>query len=110
MPAELALRAVPAAPFRYLCSLPEGLRDDTLFVYDLEVPAGFEPRAVDGESESFALRPADWVLETLRNTDDFKFNVGPCILGWLLRQGAVRADDPEHAALVEALRPWAVGP
>lgn len=110
LPSDLASRAVPAAPFRYLCSLPEGLRDDTLFVYDLEVPVEFEPRAVDGESESFALRPADWVRETLRDTDEFKFNVGPCILGWLLRQGALRPDDPEHAALVEALRPWALGP
>jgi 8-oxo-dGTP pyrophosphatase MutT (NUDIX family) len=110
LPADLALRAVPAAPFRYLCSLPEGLRDDTLFVYDLEVPADFEPRAVDGESESFALRPSEWVRDTLRDTDEFKFNVGPCILGWLLRQGVVGPRDPEHAALVEALRPWAPGP
>jgi 8-oxo-dGTP pyrophosphatase MutT (NUDIX family) len=110
LPADLALRAVPAAPFGYLCTIPEGVRDDTLFVYDLEVPAAFEPRNVDGEVESFALRPAAWVRETLRTTDAFKFNVGPCILGWLLRQGVVGPDDPEHAALAAALTPWAPAP
>ena len=110
LPADLALRAVPAAPFRYVCTLPEGLRDDTLFVYDLEVPAGFEPRAVDGESEAFDLRPAAWVRDTLRTTDDFKFNVGPCILGWLLRSGVVGPSDPEHDALSRELTPWAGAP
>jgi hypothetical protein len=106
MPAALARHAVPQPPFAYLCSLPDGLRDDTLFVYDLEVPAEFEPRAVDGEVERFYLRPASWVRERLRKTDDFKFNVGPCILGWLLRHGVIGPNEPEHAALVQALRPF----
>lgn len=107
VPAALARRAVPAATFAYHCSLPDGFRDDTLFVYDLEVPPDFEPEAVDGEVESFALRPASWVRERLRTSDEFKFNVGPCILGWLLRHGVVGPDDPEHAALLAALAPHA---
>jgi 8-oxo-dGTP pyrophosphatase MutT (NUDIX family) len=110
LPAALALRAVPAAPFRYLCTLPEGVRDDTLFVYDLEVPEGFEPKNTDGEVEAFRLREAVWVEETLRTTDEFKFNVGPCILGWLLRQGRIPPTDPEHAALAQALSPWDPAP
>ncbi len=100
VPAELVARAVPVAPFSYRLLTPEGLRDDTLFVFDLELPADFVPRPNDGEVEEFRLVPADEVRERLRTTEEFKHNVGPCILGFLLRQGVVGASDPERAALV----------
>jgi 8-oxo-dGTP pyrophosphatase MutT (NUDIX family) len=103
LPAELARRAVAMAPFRYRLSVPRGLRDDTLFVYDLECPADFVPRPQDGEVESFALLPAREVLERLRATDDFKFNVAPCVLGFLLRCGALSPSDPEHGVVLGEL-------
>jgi 8-oxo-dGTP pyrophosphatase MutT (NUDIX family) len=103
VPPGLAQRAVAVAPFRYRLLTPEGLRDDTLFVYDLELPAEFEPRALDGEVEQFRLVAADEVLGRLRASDDFKYNVGPCILGFLLRQGVLGPQDPERAALLAEL-------
>ncbi len=39
-----------------------GIRDDVLFVYDLEVPAEFVPQNRDGEFVDFALMPAAAVL------------------------------------------------
>jgi thiamine pyrophosphokinase len=54
---------------------PEGLRRDLLHCFDLELPEDFLPRAADGEVESFELWPIGQVLETVRQTDDFKFNV-----------------------------------
>ena len=103
VPAELVARAVAVAPFSYRLLTPEGLRDDTLFVFDLELPADFVPQPNDGEVEQFRLLPADEVRERLRTTEEFKHNVGPCILGFLLRQGVVGARDPERAALVHEL-------
>jgi hypothetical protein len=103
VPAELAARAVAVAPFRYRLLSPEGLRDDTLFVYDLELPADFVPRPLDGEVEQFRLVPADEVAERLRSSDDFKYNVGPCILGFLLRHDVLGPRDPERAALISEL-------
>jgi 8-oxo-dGTP pyrophosphatase MutT (NUDIX family) len=99
LPQDLAARAVPAGTFSYVGSLPGGLRDDTLFTYDLELPADFRPRNVDGEVEAFHLWPAAEVRERLRTTDDFKWNVGPCVIGFLLRHGVIGASDPEYAAL-----------
>lgn len=110
LPADLARRAVAMAPFRYRLSVPRGLRDDTLFVYDLECPEPFVPRPQDGEVESFALAPAREVLERLRTTDDFKFNVGPCVLGFLLRAGVLGRDDPEFAGVLAALGPEVLRP
>lgn len=99
LPPELARRAVPTGTFAYVASLPEGLRDDTLFTYELELPAEFQPQNTDGEVESFQLTPASEVRERLRTTDDFKWNVGPCVIGFLLRHGVIAPDDPEYVAL-----------
>ena len=45
-----------------------------LYCYDLEVPVDFEPRCVDGETQEFYLWPVERVLETVRDTSDFKLN------------------------------------
>jgi 8-oxo-dGTP pyrophosphatase MutT (NUDIX family) len=103
LPPELARRAVPTGTFAYVASLPEGLRDDTLFTYELELPEDFAPRNTDGEVESFRLVPASEVRERLRATDDFKWNVGPCVILFLLRHGVIGPDDPEHDALLREL-------
>jgi 8-oxo-dGTP pyrophosphatase MutT (NUDIX family) len=75
IPPELAAQAVPVAGIGYAMDRPEGLRRDLLHCFDLELPEDFQPRAADGEVESFALWPIGQVLETVRQTDDFKFNV-----------------------------------
>lgn len=103
VPPGLAARAVGTAPFRYRLLTPDGLRDDTLFCYDLELPAGFVPQAHDGEVEQFRLVPAEEVAAMLRAGDEFKSNVGPVILGFLLRQGVVGERDPERGALLREL-------
>jgi 8-oxo-dGTP pyrophosphatase MutT (NUDIX family) len=75
IPPELAARAVPVGGIGYAMDRPEGLRRDLLHCFDLELPDDFQPRAGDGEVESFALWPIEQVLDTVRRTDDFKFNV-----------------------------------
>jgi hypothetical protein len=80
-----------------------GIRDDVLFVYDLELPAEFVPKNTDGEIVDFTLMPADSVIERVRTTDDFKFNVNLVILDFAVRHGLLRAEDPEYLDVASGL-------
>src|SRR3546814_18042912 len=75
IPADLAARARPAGALRYLCERSEGLRNDVVFSFDLELSAGFVPQPNDDEVEEFSLWPMQQVLQRLEGSDDFKFNV-----------------------------------
>ena len=71
-----------------------GIRDDVLFVYDVELPEDFTPKNSDGEIVSFELMPADAVVERVRGTDDFKFNVNLVILDFAVRHGLIAGGRP----------------
>jgi 8-oxo-dGTP pyrophosphatase MutT (NUDIX family) len=75
IPASLARQAVEVARIGYAMERPEGLRRDLLYCYDLDLPGDFVPRAADGEVEAFELWPIGRVQQTVRDTDEFKFNV-----------------------------------
>jgi hypothetical protein len=78
-----------------------------LFVYDLEMPADFLPQNRDGEIVHFDLVPASLVVDRVRTTDDFKFNVNLVILDFALRHGLLRPDDPEYLDVATGLhRPF----
>ncbi len=104
IPAALAATAVPVGVVSYRCERPEGLRDDVLFCYDLELPADFAPANQDGEVESFALWPMKEVLARIRDTDDFKFNVNLVVLDLALRLGLIAPDDPDYQEILAGLR------
>jgi len=105
LPRDLAARAMPVGLVRYCFSTPEGLKPDTLFCYDLEMPDGAVPTPSDGECENFELWPVERVLETIARTDDFKFNVPLVILDFCLRHGVLTAENtPEYAAIASSLR------
>ena len=89
IPASLASLAVPVATITYAMERPEGLRRDLLFCYDLEVPAEFRPEATDGEVEAFELWPIARVMQTVRDTDEFKFNVNLVLIDLFRRQGLI---------------------
>ena len=80
-----------------------GIRDDVLFVYDLEMPADFVPQNRDGEIVHFELMPASAVLDQIRTTSDFKFNVNLVILDFAVRHGLLRPDDPEYLDVATGL-------
>jgi hypothetical protein len=84
--------------------VPRGLRDDVLFVYDLEMPDDFKPLNTDGEIVEFMLMEAREVLARVRDTDDFKFNVNLILIDFALRHGLLTAEDPDYLALVSGLR------
>mgnify|MGYP000403941068 CR=1 FL=1 len=107
VPAGLARQARPVGALFYVTEIAElerGLRDDTLFVFDLELPADFVPRNTDGELAGFELWPIADVMARVRESDDFKFNVGPVLIDFFLRHGLLDPDtDPDYLPLVRGL-------
>jgi hypothetical protein len=103
IPRNLTSRAVPAGVVSYRMENELGIRDDVLFVFDLEMPADFVPKNQDGEIIHFELMPASAVLDRVRASDDFKFNVNLVILDFALRHGVLRPQDPEYLDVATGL-------
>jgi 8-oxo-dGTP pyrophosphatase MutT (NUDIX family) len=103
IPPALIAEARPVGAVSYRMENELGIRDDVLFVYDLELPPGFVPQNRDGEIAEFALLPAEDVIERVRHTDDFKFNVNLVILDFALRHGLIAVDDPEYLEVASGL-------
>ncbi len=100
----LALTARPAGALSYTLEIDRGLKRDVHFVYDLALPPDFVPRNTDGEVEGFHFWPIEAVAARVRDTEDFKFNVGPVIIDFLIRHGLLAPDEPDYLALVRGLR------
>jgi 8-oxo-dGTP pyrophosphatase MutT (NUDIX family) len=90
--ADVARRAVPAGIVSYAFEAREGLKNDTLFCYDLAVPEDVTPQVSD-EIIAYELMPVREVLALVRDTDTFKFNVNLVILDFAIRWGLL---DPER--------------
>ena len=103
IPLSLARTAKPVGTISYLTHRAEGVRNDVLVNYDLELPTDFEPVNTDGEVESFSLLPLDQVRQTLADGDAFKFNCALVALDFFVRWGAIEADDPDYEELVSGL-------
>ena len=104
MSAELAAKAVAVGAISYVTERPEGLRRDVEFIYDLALSADFVPVNTDGEVDSFELWPMERVIETARDTDDFKFNCSLVVIDYLIRTGRIEPDEPEYMAILNGLR------
>jgi hypothetical protein len=104
LPEALARRARPAGLVSYLTETSEGLRNDVLFAYDLELTPDFTPRNNDGEVEKFFLWPVARVMQVLAESDDFKFNVALVIVDFLVRHGLLGPEDPDYVDIVQGLR------
>jgi 8-oxo-dGTP pyrophosphatase MutT (NUDIX family) len=86
---DLAARAQPVARIEYAMERPEGLRRDLLHCYDLMLPEDFTPVPADGEVAWFALWPIERVVQTVRDTDDFKFNVNLVLIDLFVRMSLI---------------------
>lgn len=103
IPKPLIARARAVGAITYKMEVPQGLRDDVLFLYDLEAPATFEPRNNDGEIVEFMMMDAEDVVSRVRDTDDFKFNVNLTIIDFALRHGLLTPKDPDYLSLLGGL-------
>ncbi len=99
LPLELCAAAHCVGVLDYAMQRSEGLRRDRLHMYDLELPEDFTPQPRDGEVAAFELWPLPAVLERVRRTDEFKFNVNLVLVSLFLRHGLL---DGAEAQQVEA--------
>lgn len=87
----------------YMLEKMNGLRNDTLFVFDLELSLDVIPENTDGEVERFELIPAEDVVNIVHDTDRFKFNCNVVMIDFFMRHGLINPDHPEYEALDHAL-------
>ncbi|MGE0416388.1 MAG: DUF4743 domain-containing protein [Acetobacteraceae bacterium] len=102
IPPDLAAGARHVAEIVYAMDRPEGLRRDHLHCYDLELPADFTPVPADGEVEAFELWPVDRVMQAVRDTDAFKFNVNLVLIDLFIRLGMIQGAEAD--ILSQAMR------
>ena len=104
LPADIADRARPVGIVSYCRDSDRGLKPDTIYCYDLELPEGVTPRCNDDEVESFRLLPAAEVMRIVDSTDDFKLNCNLVIVDFLIRHGLLSPTHPEYLAVAAGLR------
>jgi isopentenyldiphosphate isomerase len=89
MAAALARTARAVTTLAYTQQDGRSLKADTLTIFDLELPAAWQPRALDGEVEAFALLPVAEVLASLAGDGLWKPNCALVAIDFLLRHGAL---------------------
>ncbi len=70
IPAELARTATRGGMVKILREVPQGVQSEVIYVYDLQLPEGFQPVNQDGEVSEFKLLPVDAVFELKDLTHD----------------------------------------
>jgi len=103
VPSELALEARPVGVLSYCKETPVGLKPDTLYCYDLELPPDFYPRNADGEVAGFMLLPVEEVLYLVRETGEFKLNCNLVLIDFFIRHGILTPESPDYIRLVQGL-------
>lgn len=102
IPAAIARRATPVGKITYVREDATGLKPDTLFCYDLELPDDFEPAPHDGEVECFLCVPVAELARIVRDEPRCKPNCALVWIDFLLRHGAL--DDQGPSMRRDALR------
>ena len=102
--AAWAEKAMAVGAITYTGEMPEGLRRDVLYCYDLELPESFQPVCQDGEFEAFTLMPTEEVAAIVRDTARFKFNCNLVVIDFLVRHGFLGPEDADYVAIVQGLR------
>jgi 8-oxo-dGTP pyrophosphatase MutT (NUDIX family) len=108
IPKDVIARARPVGAVSYRMETELGVRDDVLFLHDVELPADFRPACNDGEIAEFMRLPAADVVEIVRAGDEFKFNVNLVIIDFALRHGLIGPNEPDYLDIATSLhRPLA---
>jgi|TARA_R110002033_G_scaffold8956_5_gene30405 8-oxo-dGTP pyrophosphatase MutT (NUDIX family) len=104
IPESLTTTMKAVGTVSYVHETEKGIKPDVMVNYDLELPADFVPRPVDGEVSHFELLPLADVAERVRTGFDFKFNCALVIIDFLIRHGAITPDnEPDYAELTMGL-------
>jgi 8-oxo-dGTP pyrophosphatase MutT (NUDIX family) len=105
IPAAIAGQIRPAGAISYVMETEDGLKLDTMYCFDLALPADFAPTNNDGEVEAFMLLPVAEVATIVRDSFAFKFNCNLVIIDFLIRHGFLTPDgEPDYAALCAGMQ------
>ena len=99
----LASQARAVGTVSYLAESVDGIKPDTLYCYDIELPEDFTPVCTDGEVESFSLMPVEEVMQVIRDSKDFKPNCNLVILDFMIRHGVLDPHEQGYTNLVNSL-------
>jgi hypothetical protein len=99
VPEALARKAKPVGTVRYTMETEAGLRQDTMFCYDLELPGDFVPMNTDGEVAEFIRMPAEEAKAIVRDTFEFKFNCNLVVMDFLIRHKLLSGVEADIAAI-----------
>ena len=103
-PEELVATARSVGTASYRMDLERGLRDDVLFLYDLEVPEDVIPRNTDGEVAAFELWPIAELMAEVDGDSRFKFNCNLVLLDLFVREGLLTPEHPDYVEITHGLR------
>ena len=105
IPPVIAAQVQSVGTISYMMETEAGLKLDTMYNFDLELPPDFLPVNNDGEVESFELMPLADVAAIVRDTFEFKFNCNLVIIDFLIRHGFLSPDgESDYAALCTGLQ------
>jgi isopentenyldiphosphate isomerase len=104
IPRQLAEQAKAVSAIAYWNQSGPQLKPDVMTCFDLELPGDFTPQANDGEVQAFELWPVGRVFETVRDSNQFKYNCNLVLIDFFVRHGLISADDPDFATIVAGLR------
>ena len=105
IPTHLTDKIRPVGTISYIMENEAGIKFDTMFNFDVDLPAGFVPENTDGEVDEFMLLPIQEVAEIVRKSFDFKFNCNLVIIDFLIRHGVLSPDtEPDYGPLCAGLR------
>jgi 8-oxo-dGTP pyrophosphatase MutT (NUDIX family) len=96
IPAALAQTATHVRNISYQQQGARGLDRSTIFVFDLWLPADFQPVNTDGEVINFELMTLDQIADLTANTTEFKDNCNLVNIDLLLRLGHISAQHPDY--------------
>jgi isopentenyldiphosphate isomerase len=106
MPADLAAQATQTSTLTYVREDDAGLKPDTLFCFDLELPLHFVPQPNDGEVEEFLLLPIEEIAAVVRDTQRCKPNCNLVWIDFCMRHGVLDGEltQDQQQRLAAALR------
>lgn len=103
IPESLSQTAQSVGMVSYCWQQNNGIRADVLFLYDLFLPADFEPQNTDGEVAHFICVPLEEIPEMLRE-GDVKTNSALVMLDCCIRHGIITPQMPEYETLCHGLQ------
>jgi 8-oxo-dGTP pyrophosphatase MutT (NUDIX family) len=102
---NIAAKAIPVGAITYNMESEKGMKPDTLYCYDLELPPSFQPKCNDGEVAGFELVPVRDVMNMVFERDEFKLNCNLVVIDFFIRHGKLGPDSEEYYDIVTGLHP-----